>query len=189
MPLKLNFEIKHTRRSTSKQSLMLISHMLSFQKDAGYLKRVSEHSLSLLVLFQRAERPGWESEERACPDSSPHLLRWSVKLCCCYEKPQHGHWQWSFTFLSGDPTLKGDLIRKLLTDSTSPCVVNLLELGFTVGGKRPPPPPCSSLSQCFPLSLPLVRGRMPFWTPLTPLRCSVRACGRTTLSPSAWVPL
>lgn len=121
-------------------------------------------------MFQRPERLGWESEERAGPDSSPHLLCWPVKLCCCYEKPQHGHWQWSFTFLSGHPTLKGDSIRKLWTDHLSPCG-EFAWARVHGGGKRPSPPsppPCSSLSQCFPQSLPLVWGRMPFWTPLTP---------------------
>lgn len=41
--------------------------------------------------------------------------------------------------------------RETWSGSSSHVVMNLLEHGVTVGGKRPsrPPPPCSSLSQCF----------------------------------------
>lgn len=107
----------------------------------------------------------------------------------------------AFTLLSGKPTLKGDLNRKLWTRLHLPPCGEFAWAWVHGGGERASlPPPCSSLSQCFSWSLSLVWGRMPFRSPLlspppnppsflSPFRCSVRACGRTKLSPSAWVPL
>lgn len=57
------------------------------------------------VPFQGPTRFGWGSEEGARSDSSPHLLRWSVKC--------------PVTFLGGDPTL-----RDSWTESFGPTTVS-----------------------------------------------------------------
>lgn len=95
------------------------------------------------MVFQRPERLGWESQEGAGPDSSAHLLRWSVKLCYCHEKQRHGHWRWSFAIYTERRPDQEALDRLHVT-----FVVNLLELGFMIGERKP----LSSSQSVFPQS-------------------------------------
>lgn len=77
---------------------------------------------------------------------------------------------WSFTLLSGNPKLKTGLFRKLWTDSTSPLVLNLFELGFMSEERDPLLLPASPYLSVFPEIILWFEGRMPFWTPLSSFR-------------------